>query len=497
MATVGEKMTAIADAIRAKTGGTDKLTLDGMEDAITSYTTDATAAAEHILSGKTAYVNNAKVTGAIATKTASDLSASEATVTVPVGYYESQVTKSVATATRASTTISTTADDTNDKLTITASNNQTTGYVTGSNQTATTTISLTASGSTVTASDGTNEISKSVATATQATPSITVSSDGLITASATQTAGYVSAGTKSATEQLTTKAAATITPGTSDQTIASGTYLTGAQTIAGDADLVAGNIKKGVNIFGVDGSFEGAELNFVIVGGTTQPTDTVENTIWVNTSTEITSWVFSSTQPESPEEGMVWISTATSSTSEFNALKDNTIQIYPVSTKQYVSSAWVDKTTKIYQSGAWVEMGKLTLFPTASNWSSSTGGYGSSTLSDSTITLYEQWVNKTQYQQAITRTTYNVTPYKTLCVSITSSNSSTATKIVALSTSTSVNVRDSSFVTTATYKGTMSNYILSCNISSYSGSYYVVVGQYSGDNAASNNYTYINKVWLE
>lgn len=34
MATVNEKMTAIADAIRAKTGGTDALTLDGMAQAI-------------------------------------------------------------------------------------------------------------------------------------------------------------------------------------------------------------------------------------------------------------------------------------------------------------------------------------------------------------------------------------------------------------------------------------------------------------------------------
>ena len=51
--------------------------------------------------------------------------------------------------------------------------------------------------------------------------------------------------------------AATITPGTSDQTIAADQYLTGAQTILGDADLVAGNIKKDVDIFGVVGTFEG------------------------------------------------------------------------------------------------------------------------------------------------------------------------------------------------------------------------------------------------
>lgn len=94
-------------------------------------------------------------------------------------------------------------------------------------------------------------------TATQATPSISVSADGLITASATQSAGYVSAGTKSATKQLTVQGAQTITPTTTDQTIASGRYLTGAQMIKGDSNLVAENIKSGVSIFGVTGTHEG------------------------------------------------------------------------------------------------------------------------------------------------------------------------------------------------------------------------------------------------
>ena len=69
--------------------------------------------------------------------------------------------------------------------------------------------------------------------ATQATPSITVSSGGLITASATQTAGYVASGTTSATKQLTTQAAKTVTPTKSAQTAAaSGVYTTGAITVA-------------------------------------------------------------------------------------------------------------------------------------------------------------------------------------------------------------------------------------------------------------------------
>ena len=57
------------------------------------------------------------------------------------------------------------------------------------------------------------------------------------------------------TGTMATKAAATITPGTTDQTIAASQYLTEVQTISGDADLVNTNIKAGVNIFGVAGTF--------------------------------------------------------------------------------------------------------------------------------------------------------------------------------------------------------------------------------------------------
>lgn len=164
------------------------------------------------------------------------------------------------------------------------------------------TVSPTTSKQTVTADSGYDGLSKvtvnAMTTATQATPSISISSAGLITASSTQSAGYVTAGTKSATKQLTVQAAKTITPSTSsqtavakdvyttgtvtvgaipstyvrptttktattytpttsNQTIAAGTYCSGAQTIQGDANLVAGNIKNGVSIFGVAGTYNG------------------------------------------------------------------------------------------------------------------------------------------------------------------------------------------------------------------------------------------------
>lgn len=154
-------------------------------------TSDATATSGDILSGKTAYVNGSKVTGSIAAKSASDITASGKTVTVPAGYYASSANKSVETA-------------------------------------------------------------------TQATPTISVDNSGKITATSEQSGGYVTAGTKSATKQLSTQAAQTITPGTEDKTIASGKYLTGDQTIKGDSNLLASNIKSGVSIFGVSGSYSGS-----------------------------------------------------------------------------------------------------------------------------------------------------------------------------------------------------------------------------------------------
>lgn len=88
------------------------------------------------------------------------------------------------------------------------------------------------------------------------TPSISISTNGLITASVSQSSGYTAGGSQSATSQMTTQAAKVWTPTTSNQTLSSGRYLTGTQTIQGDANLIPSNIKKDVSIFGVTGTYE-------------------------------------------------------------------------------------------------------------------------------------------------------------------------------------------------------------------------------------------------
>ena len=104
----------------------------------------------------------------------------------------------------------------------------------------------------------------------QATPTISVSDGGLITASANQAGGIVLAGSKSATDQLATQAAKTVTPGTAQQVaVPAGVYTTGAITVQGDANLVPENIAEGVSIFGVTGTFAGR-------GNWTEYTDNID-----------------------------------------------------------------------------------------------------------------------------------------------------------------------------------------------------------------------------
>lgn len=101
------------------------------------------------------------------------------------------------------------------------------------------------------------------------------------------------------------------------------------------------------------GGSGGAALNFKVVPGLTQPGTAAENTIWVKVE-KIASWYFSATQPENMADYDVWFQTGTSSRVEFNALKKNSIQVYPLSARQYNGGNLTAVDAMSYQNGEWV-----------------------------------------------------------------------------------------------------------------------------------------------
>lgn len=80
-----------------------------------------------------------------------------------------------------------------------------------------------------------------------------VSQSLAINGSYTIPAGYHN-GSGKVTQSVKTKGAATYTSGRSNQVIGANQWLSGAQTILGDPNLVAGNIREGVTIFGTRGN---------------------------------------------------------------------------------------------------------------------------------------------------------------------------------------------------------------------------------------------------
>lgn len=177
------------------------------------------------------------------------------------------------------------------------------------------------------------------------------------------------------------------------------TDMTAAFSAVGDkggtvpSSKVSGNLATAINSIPA-----GMELNFEVVGNP-QPSNPKENTIWLNTDQEITGWHFSENQPENMAEGEVWFKTGNFSDVSFNALKENTIQVYPSSVIQWVSGELKEVVAKTYKNGAWVDLWNgyvvrdgiaiKDLAVLNATWSSSSGDIGN----DATVTQKSGYVS--------------------------------------------------------------------------------------------------------
>lgn len=189
---------------------------------------------------------------AVTPRSSSDLTVSGATITAPAGYYSSSASASVSSMTLPTSASSSATSGYTSKATISRStSNQYINIPTGYNSSgAYYLISATPNGS-VTAP---STISGTSATVSTGTNTLTLSKSVSVTPNVT-TAGYISSGTAgsstvSLTASITTLGATTYNTSSSNQTISSGTYLTGTQTIRAvtTTNITAANIKSGITV---------------------------------------------------------------------------------------------------------------------------------------------------------------------------------------------------------------------------------------------------------
>ena len=179
----------------------------------------------------------------------SDLTVSGATVNVPAGLYSSAASKSVASGTAGTPTASKGAVS-NNSVTVTPSVANTTGYITGGTKTGT---GVTVSASELVSGNKAITPSETAQSGIDVTNFKTVSVDAI-------SSTYVGSG-------VTKKAAATVAPSTSEQTVcASGVYTTGEQKVSAITPSIVGNL---------DASSFAASIVTAIEGkGVTVPTGT-------------------------------------------------------------------------------------------------------------------------------------------------------------------------------------------------------------------------------
>lgn len=217
-------------------------------------------------------VSSSYVGSGVTRRSSSDLTASGATVTAPAGYYDSAATKTVAN-----------------------------GAVTAPS---------TISGTSATVSTGTNTLT--LTKTVSVTPSVT-------------TAGYISSGTAgnssvSLTASVTTQAAQTIHPSTADQSIASGRYLTGAQTVKAvtTTNLTADNIKSGVVVKIGDSTDDDCvtSVTGTYSGGTSKNTQVLQSTSRT-TATSLTKVLGDMTVSKTGTYDVYWSGARTNTSSSY------------------------------------------------------------------------------------------------------------------------------------------------------------------------------------
>ena len=243
----------------------------------------------------------------------------------------------------------------------------------------------------------------------------------------------------------------------------------------------------------------GASLNYKVVGSTTAPSSPQENTIWVDTSVAVTSYVFSAKAPTSPTEGMVWFPSGSTSKAPFNALKKNSLWVFPVACQQYVSNEWVYRTTKTWQDGKWIGW-EMYLYNTGNQCTDVTGGwirYGTGgTVTFNNDNIYLATLEDYSFGAVDTTNAIDLTGFATLKVTASATNRQYMLGQVSVYTKNAAGKE--TIAASASLDSSSTETVTSLDVSGLSGAYYVRI-QSSGRSSSYyiTGKVHVTKVELE
>lgn len=143
------------------------------------------------------------------------------------------------------------------------------------------------------------------------------------------------------------------------------------------------------------GGTGGFGLNLKIVNGTTMPSNPRENTVWVNTTTRITSYAFSYTQPETVSEGLLWLKISNLDTGvEVDVGKKNAVKLNLTYGALYTNSEWKNVECFVFYNGEWTQFSFLRtyLYNAGNQCEALTGGWAITNHNNATSKLMDTYI---------------------------------------------------------------------------------------------------------
>lgn len=246
------------------------------------------------------------------------------------------------------------------------------------------------------------------------------------------------------------------------------------------------------------GGTGGFGLNLKVVNGATMPSNPRENTVWVNTTTPITSYAFAYTQPETVSEGLLWIKTSNLDTGvEVDVGKKNAVKLNLTYGALYTNSEWKNVECFVFYNGEWRQFSYLRtyLYNAGSQCEALTGGWAITNHSGGTSKLLDDYIQvsnnggSNRISNIHTKSKVNLNGYSKLCAQLEVSEASSSFGITfGLGSSTGL---DSGKMTVSTFIGKPSDgpTIVSVDISSAASNYVIF---YARSSTAK-----ITAVWFE